>query len=107
MTIMGFIIINYFLLILISICLGVCFTHGKHQNQPMVAQIESKNITRELALVNLFIITIVRVYIMDLAYIDSLRYLTAGTVGTMMFRTFMTNIASISMMLMFKQKNND
>jgi hypothetical protein len=95
-----FIFWNYILVIFTSIVFALIFNWGKEYDKDNImnglkAKQETQAITREIIIVNLFLITIARLHFMQLSSTDSLRFLLAGTLGTLLVRTIMTNLVKV------------
>lgn len=95
-----FIFWNYILVILTSVLFALLFNWGKVYDKDEIinglkAKQETQAITREVIILNLFMITIVRLHFMQLSHIDTLRFLLAGTLGTLLVRTIMTNLVKV------------
>lgn len=91
---------NYLLVILTSVLFALGFNWGKVYDEDefinaMKAKKETQSITREIIIVNLFLITITRLHFMHLSHVDNLRFLIAGTLGTLLVRTIMTNLVKV------------
>lgn len=97
---LSFIFSNYIFVIITSVLFALVFNYDKKYDDDeifnaMKAKQETQAITREIILINLFMITIVRLHFMKLGENDTLRLMIAGTFGTLLLRTFMTNVAKI------------
>jgi hypothetical protein len=95
-----FVFSNYLLVIFTSILLALIFNWGKKYDKNEIwnglkAKKETQAITRELIIVNLFLITIGRLHFMQLTALDNFRFLLAGTLGTLLVRVIMTNLVKV------------
>lgn len=99
-----FIFSNYMLVIITSVLFSLVFNYDKKYDDDQIfnalkAKQETQAITREIILVNLFMITITRLYFLKLPEVDALKLLMAGTFGTLLLRSFVTNIGTICMII--------
>ena len=100
LDVFAFLLSNYILVVLSSIVLALAFNYGKkYDSDEMVnmvhAEVETKNLIRELIIAIIFIVTTLRIKFMDLNEVEVFQYFAAGTLGTLLFRTIATNVVAI------------
>ena len=111
LSIFYFLVSNYILVVLSSMCLALVFNYGKQYDKDDLvnmahAEVETKNIVRELIIAIIFIVTVVRIRFMSLNDIEVFQYFAVGTLGTLLLRAIATNITVI-LTLLYNEKIKD
>ena len=106
-----FLISNYILVVLSSVGLALAFNYGKkYDDDEMMnmaqAEVETKNLIRELIIAIIFIVTTLRIKFMDLSEVEMFKYFAVGTLGTLLLRTIATNMVAI-LKIFYNQKIKD
>ena len=106
-----FLVSNYILVVLSSIGLALAFNYGKKYDDDEIinmaqAEVETKNLVRELIIAIIFIVTTLRIKFMDLSEVEVFQYFAVGTLGTLLLRTIATNMVAI-LKIVYNQKIKD